>query len=268
MPAPAPVFMERFDLADLVRRAVERARHSRLPDADAVAAPAQRRSDGRRFRLPSARSASPPRSMDADDARGACARRISPNVVQMYGATETGAGGDLHLGRGNGRRAARQRRPADAQRRPSRRRPRAAAPLTRCRAGRPGEILLTSPSLAAGIWDDPTLTARSFIIDGDRRWWRSGDLGRLDARRLPLHRRAPRRHDHLGRHQRHAGAGRGGSARAPRRARVCRGRHARCRVGRAGGGVRRSRRSGSRRRSARPSCPGERPLGLPAPARL
>jgi long-chain acyl-CoA synthetase len=47
--------------------------------------------------------------------------------------------------------------------------------------GEVGEILISSPSLAAGIWRDPEATAASFIIDGDRRWWRSRDLGRIDA---------------------------------------------------------------------------------------
>ena len=47
--------------------------------------------------------------------------------------------------------------------------------------GEVGEVLITSPSLAAGIWDDPELTAKSFVEDGERRWWRSRDLGRLDS---------------------------------------------------------------------------------------
>jgi long-chain acyl-CoA synthetase len=44
-----------------------------------------------------------------------------------------------------------------------------------------GEVLISSPSLAAEIWGDPEATAAAFLIDGDRRWWRSRDLGRLDA---------------------------------------------------------------------------------------
>jgi acyl-CoA synthetase (AMP-forming)/AMP-acid ligase II len=47
--------------------------------------------------------------------------------------------------------------------------------------GETGEILISSPSLAAGIWRDPDATAATFVTDGDRRWWRSRDLGRLDA---------------------------------------------------------------------------------------
>ncbi len=47
--------------------------------------------------------------------------------------------------------------------------------------GATGEILISSPSLAVGIWRDPQTTAASLVIDGERRWWRSRDLGRIDA---------------------------------------------------------------------------------------
>ena len=43
--------------------------------------------------------------------------------------------------------------------------------------GETGEIAISGPSLAIGYWKDPELTAEKFR-DG---WWRSGDLGRLDA---------------------------------------------------------------------------------------
>lgn len=43
--------------------------------------------------------------------------------------------------------------------------------------GETGEIAISGPSLAAGYWKDPELTDQKFR-DG---WWRSGDLGRLDA---------------------------------------------------------------------------------------
>ncbi len=43
--------------------------------------------------------------------------------------------------------------------------------------GQTGEILLRGPTVALGYLDNPELTARRFI-DG---WWRSGDLGHLDA---------------------------------------------------------------------------------------
>jgi acyl-coenzyme A synthetase/AMP-(fatty) acid ligase len=43
--------------------------------------------------------------------------------------------------------------------------------------GDTGEIAVSGPSLAVGYWKDPELTREKFR-DG---WWRSGDLGRLDA---------------------------------------------------------------------------------------
>jgi acyl-coenzyme A synthetase/AMP-(fatty) acid ligase len=45
--------------------------------------------------------------------------------------------------------------------------------------GETGEIAISGPSLAVGYWKDPELTREKFR-DG---WWRSGDLGRLDADR-------------------------------------------------------------------------------------
>ena len=47
--------------------------------------------------------------------------------------------------------------------------------------GETGEVLVSNPSLAVGIWGDPQATAATFIKDGGRRWWRSRDLGRVDA---------------------------------------------------------------------------------------
>lgn len=43
--------------------------------------------------------------------------------------------------------------------------------------GEVGEIALSGPSLAVGYWKDPELTRARF----HERWWRSGDLGRIDA---------------------------------------------------------------------------------------
>jgi long-chain acyl-CoA synthetase len=108
--------------------------------------------------------------------------RISPNVVQIYGATEIGAAatcitaeemvgerlmsvgrplvnGDLRVVVPDGK------------------------PHEQVAAGEIGEVLISSPSLAAGIWRDPETTAASFVTDGDRRWWRSRDLGRFDVGR-------------------------------------------------------------------------------------
>jgi acyl-coenzyme A synthetase/AMP-(fatty) acid ligase len=43
--------------------------------------------------------------------------------------------------------------------------------------GETGEIAVSSPSVAMGYWRDPALTAKKFV----RGWWRSGDLGHIDA---------------------------------------------------------------------------------------
>lgn len=42
--------------------------------------------------------------------------------------------------------------------------------------GEEGEIAISGPSIAAGYWNDPELTAQRF----HQGWWRSGDLGRVD----------------------------------------------------------------------------------------
>jgi acyl-CoA synthetase (AMP-forming)/AMP-acid ligase II len=55
------------------------------------------------------------------------------------------------------------------------------APQDEVAPGETGEILISSPSLAAGIWRDPDATAAAFVTDADQRWWRSRDLGRIDA---------------------------------------------------------------------------------------
>jgi long-chain acyl-CoA synthetase len=106
--------------------------------------------------------------------------RISPNVVQGYGSTEIGAaatsiGADEMLGErlisvgrplvnGDIRVITPGGRPDQS-----------------VSTGEVGEVLISSPSLAAQIWGDPEATTAAFVIDGDRRWWRSRDLGRLDA---------------------------------------------------------------------------------------
>jgi long-chain acyl-CoA synthetase len=172
------IFMEHFDLGDLVRKVTsERATHvfltptlwRRLLNADEPDA------DFSSVRLIGF-AAEP---MDAPTLNR-LREKISPNAVQMYGSTETGAAaacitaeemvGDrlVSVGRpllnGDLRVVVPGGGPADE-----------VAP------GEVGEILVSSPSLAAGIWRDSQATAASFVIDGDRRWWRSRDLGRVDA---------------------------------------------------------------------------------------
>jgi D-alanine--poly(phosphoribitol) ligase subunit 1 len=46
--------------------------------------------------------------------------------------------------------------------------------------GEPGELLLAGPQLAAGYWQDSTLTDERFITLDGTRWYRSGDLARQD----------------------------------------------------------------------------------------
>jgi len=105
---------------------------------------------------------------------------ISPNIVQVYGSTEIGAAatcinaeemvGDrlVSIGRPLVNGDLRVVVPGGK-------------PNEEVARGEIGEVLVSSPSLAAGIWRDPEATANSFIIDGGRRWWRSHDLGRIDA---------------------------------------------------------------------------------------
>ena len=106
--------------------------------------------------------------------------KISANVVQMYGSTEIGAAGTcITAEEMTGDRLVSVGRPLlNGDMRvvvPG------GSPTDEVASGEVGEILISSPSLAAGIWRDPEATAASFILDGDRRWWRSRDLGRIDA---------------------------------------------------------------------------------------
>ena len=172
------IFMEHFDLGDLVRRVTrERATHvfltptlwRRLLNANDPAA------DFSSVRLIGF-AAEP---MDAPTLKR-LRDNISPNVVQMYGSTEAGAAGAcitaeemvgdrlVSVGRPLLNGDLRVVTPGGG-------------PRDEVAPGEIGEILVSSPSLAVGIWRDPEATAASFITDGDRRWWRSRDLGRIDT---------------------------------------------------------------------------------------
>lgn len=49
-------------------------------------------------------------------------------------------------------------------------------------AGETGAVQVAGPSLFDGYWRQPAKTAEAFVADADgRRWFRTGDLGRLDA---------------------------------------------------------------------------------------
>jgi acyl-CoA synthetase (AMP-forming)/AMP-acid ligase II len=105
--------------------------------------------------------------------------RISPNVVQVYGSTEAGAAAtSITAEEMLGERLVSVGRPlVNSEIRivvPG------GKPDQSVRCGEVGEVLISSPSLAAEIWGDPEATAAAFVIDGERRWWRSRDLGRMD----------------------------------------------------------------------------------------
>lgn len=171
------IFMEQFNLEALVRQtSAERATHVFLtPTLWRRLLNFEQPVDFRSVRLIGF-AAEP---MDASTL-SRLRESISQNVVQMYGSTETGAaatcivademvGGRLtSVGRPMLNGDVRVVVPGGS-------------PSDQVAVGEIGEILVSSPSLAAGIWRDPQATAASFLSDGDRRWWRSRDLGRIDA---------------------------------------------------------------------------------------
>lgn len=106
--------------------------------------------------------------------------RVSANVVQVYGSTETGAGGTcIFADEMVGDRLVSVGRPLlNGDMRivtPG------GAPSDEVPVGEVGEILLTSPSLAREVWNDEAMTRSLFLDDGVQRWWRSRDLGHVDA---------------------------------------------------------------------------------------
>jgi long-chain acyl-CoA synthetase len=172
------IFMEHFDLGDLLRRVVkERATHVFLTPTlwRRLLNSGEQGTDFSSVRLIGF-AAEP---MDAPTLKR-LREKISPNVVQMYGSTEIGAAGTcITAEEMTGERLVSVGRPLlNGDMRvvvPG------GSPTDEVRSGEVGEILISSPSLAAGIWRDLEATAASFILDGDRRWWRSRDLGRIDA---------------------------------------------------------------------------------------
>lgn len=105
--------------------------------------------------------------------------RVTPNMVQGYGATEIFALATMIEGHEmTGDRLRSVGRPF---------------PSTEVRLVEPGsldgvpvlpgevgEIWVNSPSVASGLWRNPQLEEKLFHHDGERRWWRSADLGRFD----------------------------------------------------------------------------------------
>lgn len=107
-------------------------------------------------------------------------QRISSNVVQMYGATETGAAATcIWADDMNGDRLTSVGRPMiNGDIRIVSGESTSTAPLP---PGEIGEILVSTPSLAEGLWRDPEKTEASFVELDGKRWWRSRDLGRIDS---------------------------------------------------------------------------------------
>jgi len=113
-------------------------------------------------------------------------KRICPDVLNMYGTTETGscAGGTVLYAEDivDERRLASVGKPfinADLRVvKPG------GSPEDEVAPGEQGEVLIRGPSVAQQVWDEPEVARR--IFDGP--WWRSGDLGVLDDERfLYLH---------------------------------------------------------------------------------
>ncbi len=88
-------------------------------------------------------------------------------VMQGYGATETGSGAATTW----------REHPLGCVGWP--------IPGVEMRIADDGEVQFSGPTVTRGYWEDPEATAAAFTQDG---WYRSGDLGHLDAKgRLVLH---------------------------------------------------------------------------------
>ena len=85
----------------------------------------------------------------------------------------------------------------------------ATMPARRCRAGEIGGIEVRGPNVFKGYWRMPEKTREEFTADG---WFKTGDVGKIDARRLRHHRRPQQGPDHHRRLQRLSGRGRGASS--------------------------------------------------------
>lgn len=111
---------------------------------------------------------------------GRIRERVHPNMVQIYGSTESGQAIAINwIDETSGNRAISVGRPTLNGEfriiRPD------GTPDEEMPVGEIGEIYVTSPSTAIEVWRSPELSAQSFSMHEGRRWWRSRDLGRIDA---------------------------------------------------------------------------------------
>jgi acyl-CoA synthetase (AMP-forming)/AMP-acid ligase II len=77
-----------------------------------------------------------------------------------------------------------------------------------------GQVQVQGPSVFSGYWRMPEKTAEEFTDDG---WFRTGDVGRVDATGSLTHRRAQQGPHHQRRLQRLSGRGRVRAERDARR---------------------------------------------------
>jgi fatty-acyl-CoA synthase len=109
--------------------------------------------------------------------------QITPHVINVYGTTETGScsGGTLLW---------EEDILADERRLASVGKPLLNADIRVIRLGgtvreevppgEQGEVVISGPSVASLVWDDPAKTEEIFEFDGANTWWHSGDAGYLD----------------------------------------------------------------------------------------
>lgn len=50
-----------------------------------------------------------------------------------------------------------------------------------CNVGEDGEVLISGPQLFKGYWRQPEATEESYVEINGKRWFRTGDMGRMDA---------------------------------------------------------------------------------------
>lgn len=50
-----------------------------------------------------------------------------------------------------------------------------------CNVGEDGEVLISGPQLFKGYWRQPEATEESYVEINGKRWFRTGDIGRMDA---------------------------------------------------------------------------------------